>query len=201
MPYFIREKKLITLMMKLDCDIAVMTLDDLDNFYIKRSYVRKDVEYVYMFHHMTSTHLVATKEAYDHYDAIMCVGPHQKTELRRAEQMRGLPEKTLVECGYDLMDRQIADYAARGKTPRRVPSCSSLRRGRRIACSTFAPTRSSGRFSARGTRSSCALTPSTPSVIGRDGNRFSSAFPPIRLTSCTSSRTSARPIPFTTPMC
>lgn len=121
MPYFIREKKLITLMMKLDCDIAVMTLDDLDNFYIKRSYVRKDVEYVYMFHHMTSTHLVATKEAYDHYDAIMCVGPHQKTELRRAEQMRGLPEKTLVECGYDLMDRQIADYAARGKTPSARP--------------------------------------------------------------------------------
>lgn len=115
MPYFIREKKLITLMMKLDCDIAVMTLDDLENFYIKRSYIRKDIEYVYMFHHMTSTHLVATKEAYDHYDAIMCVGPHQKAELERAESMRGLPRKTLVECGYDLMDRQIAEYAARPK--------------------------------------------------------------------------------------
>ena len=101
--------------MKLDCDIAVMTLDDLENFYIKRSYIRKDIEYVYMFHHMTSTHLVATKEAYDHYDAIMCVGPHQKAELERAESMRGLPRKTLVECGYDLMDRQIVEYAARPK--------------------------------------------------------------------------------------
>lgn len=29
--------------------------------------------------------------------------------------MRGLPRKTLVECGYDLMDRQIAEYAARPK--------------------------------------------------------------------------------------
>ena len=45
----------------------------------------------------------------------MCVGPHQKAELERAESMRGLPRKTLVECGYDLMDRQIAEYAARPK--------------------------------------------------------------------------------------
>lgn len=111
MPYYIGDKRLITLMMKLDCDVAVMTLDDLENFYIKRSYVRKDIEYVYMFHHMTSTHLVSMKEALDHYDTVLCVGPHQKMELERAEKMRGLPARNLVECGYDLLDRQIETYA------------------------------------------------------------------------------------------
>ena len=93
-----------------------MTLDDLENFYIKRSYIRKDIEYVYAFHHMTSTHLVSAKEALDHYDTILCVGPHQKRELERAEEMRGLPARNLVECGYDLLDRQIAAYASR-ETP------------------------------------------------------------------------------------
>ena len=78
-------------MMKLNCDVAVMTLDDLENFYIKRSYIRKDIEYVYMFHHMTSTHLVCTKEAFDHYDTVLCVGPHQKAELERAGEMRDIP--------------------------------------------------------------------------------------------------------------
>ncbi|WP_281655521.1 membrane protein insertase YidC [Eggerthella sinensis] len=114
--YYIGDKRLITLMMKLDCDVAVMTLDDLENFYIKRSYIRKDIEYVYTFHHMTSTHLVSAKEALDHYDTILCVGPHQKWELERAEEMRGLPARNLVECGYDLLDRQIAAYASR-ETP------------------------------------------------------------------------------------
>ena len=61
MPYYIGDKRLITLMIKLDCDVAVMTLDDLENFYIKRSYIRKDIEYVYAFHHMTSTHLVCNE--------------------------------------------------------------------------------------------------------------------------------------------
>ena len=120
-PYYIGDRRLITLMMKLDCDVAVMTLDDLENFYIKRSYVRKDIEYVYMYHHMTSTHLVATRESLDHYDTILCVGPHQLREHRRAEEVRHLPARTLVECGYDLLDRQIADYAKRDKAENEHP--------------------------------------------------------------------------------
>ncbi|QOS67177.1 membrane protein insertase YidC [Eggerthella guodeyinii] len=109
-PYFIGQKKTITLMMKMDADVVVTTQEDLDNYYNKRSYVRKDVEYVFMFHHMTSTHMTATRESYDNYDAIMCVGPHQVRELRRAEELRDLPKKELVECGYGLMDEIVADY-------------------------------------------------------------------------------------------
>ncbi|NPD30877.1 membrane protein insertase YidC [Eggerthellaceae bacterium zg-1084] len=112
-PYYIDQQRSITLMMKMDADVVVSTLEDLDNYYIKRSYVRHDNEYVFMFHHMTSTHLTATKNAYDHFDALLCVGPHQVNEVRRAEQLRQLPAKTLVECGYDLLDRNIAAYEDR----------------------------------------------------------------------------------------
>lgn len=111
-PYYIGEKKAITLMMKMDADVVVSTLEDLDNYYIKRSYVRDDTKYIFMFHHMTSTHLTATERAYDNYDALLCVGPHQIKEVREAEKQRGLRAKTLVECGYDLLDKQIEGFAA-----------------------------------------------------------------------------------------
>ena len=115
-PYYIGPKRIITLMMKMDADMVVTTQEDLDNYYIKRSYVRDDVEYVFAFHHMTSTHLTATKTAYDNYDAMLCVGPHQIEELRRAEELNGTRKKTLVPVGYDLLDKSIEgwrDLAAR----------------------------------------------------------------------------------------
>lgn len=109
-PYYIGQKKTITLMMKMDADVVVATLEDLENFYIKRSYLRKDTEYVFFFHHMTSTHLVARKGSLDHYDTVMCAGPHQVTELRRAEELYEAKRKNLVEYGYTLLDQMISDY-------------------------------------------------------------------------------------------
>ena len=111
-PYYIGEKRAITLMMKMDADIVVTTLEDLETFYIKRSYVRKDIEYVFMFHHMMSCHLTPTKTAYDAYNTLLCIGPHQVAEVRRAEELYGLPAKNLVEAGYDLIDEEIAAYEA-----------------------------------------------------------------------------------------
>ena len=113
-PYYIGEQKAITLMMKMDADVVVATLEDLENYYLKRSYVRKDIEYVFFFHHMTSTHLTASQEAFDHYDALFCAGPHQVAEVQAAERQRGLAPKRLVEGGYDLLDQEIADYEALG---------------------------------------------------------------------------------------
>ena len=122
LPYYIGEKRLITLMMKMDADVVVMTLEDLDNFYIKRSYVKKDAFYAFMFHHMTSTILTARREAYDNYDALLCVGPQQRDEVRAAEKLRNLPAKELPEIGYDLLDRQIAAYQARDHEAKSRPS-------------------------------------------------------------------------------
>ncbi len=112
LPYYIGEKRAITLMMKMDADMVVTTLGDLDNFYIKRSYVREDIEYVYMFHHMTSLPLTSTKGEYEHYDTLLCVGPHQEIEDKRMEEFYGTAKKRHVPVGYDLLDRNIADYDA-----------------------------------------------------------------------------------------
>lgn len=99
-PYYIGEKKLITLMMKMDADIVVMTTPDLDNFYLKRSYLRKDIEYIYMFHGIGSTNMVVRKGAYDHFDTVLCVGQHQIDELRETEELYGLPaEKPWYPAG------------------------------------------------------------------------------------------------------
>ena len=37
-------------MMKMDADIVVMTMPDLQRYHIKRSLVKKDVEYIYIDH-------------------------------------------------------------------------------------------------------------------------------------------------------
>ena len=109
-PYYIGEKKLITLMMKLDCDVMVMTMPDLDNFHIKRSYVRKDIEYVYVQHGFGSINMVMRKGCEDNYDTVFCVGEHQKRELLQLEELNGTRKKKLVETGYSLLDDMIAEY-------------------------------------------------------------------------------------------
>ena len=111
-PYYIGEKKAITLMMKMDADIVVATLEDLDTYYIKRSYIRKDTKYIFLPHHMTSIIMVCPLGALSHYDAIMCTGPHQKNELAIEEDFEGFPKKELVEYGSPLLEKDIARYEA-----------------------------------------------------------------------------------------
>ena len=103
-PYYIGEKKLITLFMKMDADMVIMTMPDLQNFHIKRSYVRKDVEYIYVPHGLDSLNLTMRTGSVDHYDAVLCVGPNQKEEIKKTEEVYNLPPKKLVECGYMLLD-------------------------------------------------------------------------------------------------
>ena len=122
--YYQGEKRAITLMMKMDADIVVTTLGDLDNYYIKRSYVRKDIEYVYMFHHMTSLPLTSTKGEYENYDTLLCVGPQQIAEDERLEEMYGTRRKRHVKVGYDLLDENVANYerlVAQGKAVNERP--------------------------------------------------------------------------------
>lgn len=110
--YYVGPRKLITLLMKMDADVVVMTLTDLDNYHYKRSYVRKDVRYVYLFHYPLSTHMVLHTGALDHYDHILCVGDFQVPEIRKAEELYGLPPKRLTVCGYCQLDSLYKAYAA-----------------------------------------------------------------------------------------
>ncbi len=108
--YYIGEKRLITLMMKLEADIVVMTMPDLENYHIKRSYVRKDIEYIYIPHGMDSLNLTMRTHSMDHYDTVFCVGKHQKEEIVKTEELYQSPKKNLVEWGYTLLDEMCADY-------------------------------------------------------------------------------------------
>ncbi len=109
-PYYIGEKKLIVLMMKMDADMVVATLPDLNRFHIKKSYVREDVHYVYLPHDMLSTHMGFMKGALDHYDTIFCAGAHQVAEIRETEALYHLPEKTLVPFGSGVMEDLLEIY-------------------------------------------------------------------------------------------
>lgn len=111
-PYYIGSKKIITLMMKLDADLVVMTTPDLETFQIKRSRMRKDVEYIYTPHDPMSIHMSFREGAMDHFDAVLCVGPQQMEEIRATEKVYGLPAKELVPCGYCLLDDLLASSAA-----------------------------------------------------------------------------------------
>lgn len=110
--YYIGEKRLITMMMKMDADIVVMTMPDLDNFHIKRSYVRDDIEYIYVPHGMDSLNLTMRTGSMNHYDTVFCVGKHQKEEIEKTEAVYDLPHKKLVEWGYGLLDDMKENYSA-----------------------------------------------------------------------------------------
>lgn len=103
-PYFIGEKKLITLFMKMDADIVLMTMPDIENFHYKRSYIRKDIEYIYTMHGPMSTHLLLNNHSLDSYDTIFCIGEFQIPEIRRQEEIYNLPPKNLVMAGYGFLE-------------------------------------------------------------------------------------------------
>ena len=108
--YYIGEMKLITLMMKLDADIVVMTMPDLETYHIKRSYVRKDIEYIFIPHSIDSLNMTMRKGSMDHFDTVFCVGPHQKEEIEKTEEVYNLPKKVLLQWGYCLLDDMRREY-------------------------------------------------------------------------------------------
>ena len=120
-PYYIGENRLITLMMKMDADIVVMTCPDINNYHLKRSYVRKDIEYIYMFHYPLSTHMVLHTGALDHYDTIFCVGDFQFDEIRAQERVYSLPEKKLISAGYGQLEQLYEKYTSMKIEKRQKP--------------------------------------------------------------------------------
>ncbi|MBQ8819106.1 MAG: membrane protein insertase YidC [Clostridia bacterium] len=106
-PYYVSIKKTIPLMMKLEADIVVMTTPDFDKMFIKRSVMKKDIEYIYVPHDMMSVHMGFREGALDEFDTVFCTGEHVEREVRATEKHYGLREKTLVRFGYPLADELV----------------------------------------------------------------------------------------------
>lgn len=94
---------------KLDSKVIVMTLPDLNRFYIKKT-TNKDVNHVYVFHAIGSTHLQYNFGAFDYYDTIFCVGPHQEQEIRKTEALYNLEPKKLLDFGYPYLENVYLEH-------------------------------------------------------------------------------------------
>jgi len=111
-PYYASQKKTISLMLKMNTDIMATTVPDLQSYHMKRSVIRDDIEYIYIFHGLGSPQLVLREKSLDNYNTIFCVGPHQAAEIRKREDLAAISRKKLVKAGYGLYDQLIVSYAA-----------------------------------------------------------------------------------------
>ena len=113
--YYIGDRKLITIMMKMDADVVVMTMPDIENFHIKRSYIRKDIEYIYVPHAMDSLNMTMRYKSMDYYDTVYLTGKHQREEMEAINKLHKLPNRKLFDWGYSLLDEMIEDYETNHK--------------------------------------------------------------------------------------
>lgn len=90
----------------LQADVLLMTMPDLNTFHIKRSVATK--HYVYLHHSLVSSHMAYREGAFDHFDTILCAGPHHEAEIRATERLKGQKPKHLVRHGYGRLDAILA---------------------------------------------------------------------------------------------
>lgn len=100
---FYLNKLLPFFMAFVNCKVFVMTLADLNQFHLRHSI--NSVHYIYVFHALVSTHMMYRYGAFDYYDSILCVGPHQIKEIRKHEELNKLKSKKLIEAGYYRLER------------------------------------------------------------------------------------------------
>ena len=80
--YNIGEGIIRTIMFKtIEANIFITTLNDLQNFFLKRSPFVKN--YIYVFHCLQSTHKVYREKSFDNYDIIFCAGSHHLKEIKK----------------------------------------------------------------------------------------------------------------------
>ena len=107
--YYIGDRKLITLMMKLDTDVMVMTMPDLETYHIKKSYIRKDINYIFLPHGMGSSNLTMRFRSTFNYDTVFTVGKHQQDEEMAISKKYHL-KRDIYKVGYPLLDDMIKNY-------------------------------------------------------------------------------------------
>jgi len=89
----------------INTQLLILTMPDLNNFQLKRS--RFNVHYAYTQHSLVSSHMIYRYSAFDHYDTILCAGPHHIAEIEATFRHYNLRNKNLVKFGYPRLDRLI----------------------------------------------------------------------------------------------
>ena len=107
--YLINNKHLLTWLFKnIKSKVMLMTLPDLNQYYLKRS--KYLVHYIYVPHSLSSLHSIYRKGAFDYFDTLFCVGPHHIKEAKKIEEIYKLKKKFLIEFGYSKIDNLINSY-------------------------------------------------------------------------------------------
>lgn len=96
--------------------IFIMSLPDLENYYLKKSRVY-NTKYIYIFHSVSSSNAAYNKKAFDNYDYIFCRGQHQMNEIIENENLNNLKKKILVEHGCPIFDKISKDFKEEIKNP------------------------------------------------------------------------------------
>ena len=125
----------------LKADVLATTTPDLETFHVKRSQVHP-VHYAYLRHGCDSVFMVLREQALDHFDSVLCAGPHNVTEIRRREELKSFPAKKLFEVGYPHLDElieqaQVSRYSGEKNDPLCVlvaPSWSENETGTQETC-------------------------------------------------------------------
>ena len=94
----------------LKAKVVVMTTPQLDVLTIRRS---KNVKHYVHLVHAPTDFTTYRKFAFDHFDSVMCAGPHQIKSARYLEQLRGYPPKLLLETGCTYYDGLVKTLAER----------------------------------------------------------------------------------------
>lgn len=108
--YYCGGNALITLFMKMEAKIVLMSMPDLDRYQYKRSLLKKDIEYIYVDHGFGSVNLMLRKGALDYFDTIFCYGKSYNAEILAMEKEYKTPEKKLVNVGFGLFDIMAEKY-------------------------------------------------------------------------------------------
>ena len=90
-----------------DAKALIYTMPDLNSYHnIKRS-KNPQVEHIYLFHAMMSSHMAYNKGAFDNYDTIFCVGEYHNKEIKKTEEIYNLKLKKLINAGYPYLENII----------------------------------------------------------------------------------------------
>lgn len=88
-----------------NASILLSTTPGLDVYQWKRS---KDVKYYVHMLHAASEVTLYRMFGIDYYDAILLSGDYQEKDIRKLENLRGLPQKELYKAGIPYMDEMVA---------------------------------------------------------------------------------------------